>query len=329
MNAILIKNNQQGLTLIELLIAMMLGAFLLGSVIQTFLAARQSYRTQEGLSRMIENGRYAIEFISRDIRMAGFRGCNSSLSIAGANNHLAAPTAFLNDFDRAIQGFESTSAAAWTPSIDASFATPDGGSDIITIRRADEAGYTITAHASSADDISLTSTSGLELASNVLIADCNNAEVFSITGKTANSISHGPVLTNNYPTGEVFLINTTSYYIKTSDGTPSLFRKIDNNPQPLIEGVEDMEIYYGEDTDMNVATGISTDYTANYYVPANAVVNMRRVVSVRIKLLVATPEDNVSSEAAPYSFDGTDFDAPDKRIRREFTSTIALRNRFN
>lgn len=334
-------NTQQGLTLIELLIAMMLGAFLLGSVIQTFLAARQSYRTQEGLSRLIENGRYALEFLSRDIRMAGFRGCNGGLSLASPNNHLASPTDFLNDFETAIQGFEATSDSAWSPAINAAITSPDGGHDVITIRRAEETGHMLTVAATKSGDITLDGTSGLGVNDTALIANCNNAEIFQISNISGNDISHtGTNLNNDYPqNSEVFPIHTTSYYLRTPNGAtiPSLYRRIDsNNAQELVEGVEDMQIYYGEDTDLALdpATGVwaSPDYTANYYVAADSVVNMRRVVSAQIKLLVATPDDNVTPEAATWTFDGDTFtaeDAPDRRIRREFIATIALRNRLN
>lgn len=317
---------QQGLTLIELLIAMTLSAFILDGVIQTFLGARQSYRVQEGLSRLQENGRYAIEFIDRDVRMAGFRGCNARLSLAGANNHLAA--AYITDFDTSLQAFEATG-GGWTPAIDPSINAPDPGSDIITVRRASESGHNVTAHATAASNITLDSTAGLTVGDNVLIADCSHAEVFSITAIAGNIISHGGVLANSYPTGEVFPIATTSYYVKGS----SLYRKVGGNAaQELIEQIENMQILYGEDTDMNVATGVSPDYAANYYVTADQVVNPRRVVSVRINLLVASPDDNVTAEKAGYTFNGANVAAAavaDHRIRRGFTTTIAIRNRLN
>lgn len=319
---------QHGLTLLELLIAMTLSAFILGGVIQTFLGARQSYRVLEGLSRLQENGRYAIEFLDRDIRMAGFRGCNGKLSLAGTNNHLAAPTNYINDFETALQGFDA-SGSNWLPAIDASITSPDTGSDVITIRRASETGHTVTAHAASGNPITLDSVSGLNVGDSVLIADCSHAEVFSITAIAGNVVSHGGVLSNNYPSGELFPINTTSYYVRGN----SLYRKIGGNgAQELIERVENMQILYGEDTDMNLATGTSPDYAANYYVPANLIANPRRIVSVRINLLAASPDDHVTSEKAGYTFNGTTVAASnvaDNRIRRGFTTTIAVRNRLN
>jgi len=84
MNKYGLKTRQQGMTLIEIMIALLIGAFLLGGILQVFLNSSQTSRTQENLSRMQENGRFALEFLSRDIRVADFRTCFSDPSVATA-----------------------------------------------------------------------------------------------------------------------------------------------------------------------------------------------------------------------------------------------------
>lgn len=331
-------NSQTGLTLIEMLIALMLGAFLLGSVIQTFLAARQSYRTQEGLSRLIENGRYAMEFISHDIRMAGFRGCNSGLQIV---NHLSGGVnAYLTNYDTAIQGFEYDEAtAAWLPTQDGSISLPNDGSDIITIRKADETGHSVIAHDKATHTVTLDNVAGLEAGKyDVLIADCSQAGAFpfpvgAISGLNVDYGNYAPAVTVDFNNAELSPIHTISYYIRDNvNGIPSLYQRIDDdNPRELVESIEGLQIEYGEDTDMDPLTGSSPDYAANFYTTAN-LVNLRRVVSIRVRLLVATPSDNVTMEKAGWTFNGQTTAAnlaPDHRIRHEFVSTIALRNRIN
>jgi len=64
--------SQRGLTLIELMIALVLGLVVVLVVGQIYLSGRQSYRTQTGFGGMQENGRFALFFLQRDIRMAGF-----------------------------------------------------------------------------------------------------------------------------------------------------------------------------------------------------------------------------------------------------------------
>ncbi len=62
---------QQGLTLVELMIAMVLGVFLIGGLIQVFMSGRASYRVQEGLGRVQESARFADFYLGRVLRNAG------------------------------------------------------------------------------------------------------------------------------------------------------------------------------------------------------------------------------------------------------------------
>jgi type IV pilus assembly protein PilW len=60
-----------GLSLIELMVALTLGLLIVGAVIQVFVASRLTYNVNEGLGRVQENARFAMEFLQRDVRMAG------------------------------------------------------------------------------------------------------------------------------------------------------------------------------------------------------------------------------------------------------------------
>ncbi|MBL4632219.1 MAG: PilW family protein [Paraglaciecola sp.] len=70
---------QQGLSLVELLIAMGLGLLLTVGGLQMMLASQNIYRTTDSLSRIQESGRFALAFLAQDIRMAGY---NTEDSIA-------------------------------------------------------------------------------------------------------------------------------------------------------------------------------------------------------------------------------------------------------
>src|SRR5690554_297887 len=78
-----IFRTQSGLSLIELMIAITLGLFLLAGVINLFVASRQSYQTQEALARMQEAGRFSMDFITQDLRRAGYWGGNADVSTLG------------------------------------------------------------------------------------------------------------------------------------------------------------------------------------------------------------------------------------------------------
>lgn len=66
------KRNQQGLTLIELLVAMGLGVFLLAGIVQVFVGSRASFDVIRAQSGMQESARFAMSFISQASRQAGY-----------------------------------------------------------------------------------------------------------------------------------------------------------------------------------------------------------------------------------------------------------------
>lgn len=72
MNAPQLKRLQIGLSMVELLIAMALGLLLMTGVIQVFLTSRQTYAANEAMGRLQENGRFALDFIARNARNAGY-----------------------------------------------------------------------------------------------------------------------------------------------------------------------------------------------------------------------------------------------------------------
>lgn len=64
---------QRGFTLIELMVAITLALILTGGVIAMFLAGKQAYRTAEAQARVQEDARFAMEYMARYLRMAGYR----------------------------------------------------------------------------------------------------------------------------------------------------------------------------------------------------------------------------------------------------------------
>jgi type IV pilus assembly protein PilW len=344
-----IKLFQMGLSLIEIMIASLIGVFLLGGVLQIFISTKQTYRMQEGLSRLQENGRYAIELLSNNIRMAGFLGCNSG---APLTNVLNSSTDFLYDLGKSLEGFESTGASAWTPAKNATITEPLGGSDIITIRRANDQSFFVLENTAGNTDLKLDATAtetNLQAAGYLnnestpanhcaiaVVSDCTSAAVFQVSAITGYILSHttgGACSPGNlsgdlgrpYMGGQVYPINTISYYVRNNPGNqPSLYRRVGlNDAEELVEGIENMQILYGVDTD--------TPFNGpNYYSTANNITNTdwSKVVSVRISLLAVSIDNNLAAQPHPYSYNGTTTTPTDRKIRRVFNTTIALRNRL-
>jgi type IV pilus assembly protein PilW len=77
---------QRGLSLLEILVALVISLFLLAGVIQLFIGSKQTYRFHDALSRVQENGRFAVEAMARDIRMAGYQPVGGTATITAAVN---------------------------------------------------------------------------------------------------------------------------------------------------------------------------------------------------------------------------------------------------
>ncbi|MDH5233162.1 MAG: prepilin-type N-terminal cleavage/methylation domain-containing protein, partial [Gammaproteobacteria bacterium] len=71
---------QHGLSLIELMISLLLGALLLFGVFRIFDTNQQTARMANAFSRVQEGGRISMEMIARDIRMADHWGCTPGVS---------------------------------------------------------------------------------------------------------------------------------------------------------------------------------------------------------------------------------------------------------
>ena len=89
--------------------------------------------------------------------------------------------------------------------------------------------------------------------------------------------------------------------------------------EELVEGIEQMQILYGVDTD--------DDGFTNSYVTSENVGDMFDVISIRLMLLVRSEAEFVAEDEMTYTFNGNTVTPADRRLRQAFTTTIALRNR--
>lgn len=189
--------------------------------------------------------------------------------------------------------------------------------------------------------------SGVETGSILRVGDCSALDTFqNVAGPTDAFISAdgAGVTPGNKITGafkwqkkwddsaSVYETTTSVYYVGTgSGGKPSLFRfettcGIDATcgaaAEELVEGVENMQVLYGEDTD--------SDGAANIYLSADAVVDFRHVVSVKVGLLVRSPEVGTDSTLYPDLdlIDQITIDPPDDQFQRFVNNTtVRIHNR--
>lgn len=334
---------QRGFSLVELMIAMTIGFIVLAGIGYLYLESRQSFRSMDNLSRMQESARYALEIISRDIRMAGYRGCASSTG--GFHNTLNDSGATAYNFGVPINGYEG-GGAGWTPALPADTGGLSGlgilaGTDAIILRSVFGSGTTVTKQPGNASaDLKVTTPNDLALNDIVIVTNCKASTVFQITNLNVskdnvvhNTGSTGPGnatkdLVENYSAsgGEIIKMQSKSYFIRTgASGRPALWQFENyqpvggNNPAEITEGVENMQIQYGIDADSN---GIVESYTT-----ADSVADWNQVAAVRISLLLVGNDDNVATSKQKYNYNGVLVEAPDRRLRQVFTTTISVRNK--
>lgn len=349
------NNRSTGMTLIEIMIALVIGSLLMVGAMGLFISNKRIYKEQDAMGRLQENARFAMDMLIRDIRMVGYVGCaNDAATVTNTLTYDNAgtptlvntePNRLLNISD-VIEGSEN--AGNWLPDnnapsdSDEAVANMVAGTDGITLRYFAPLDGAVDMNGNMADGatgtaIPVTCTpdcaSNVTVSENLVISDCASADIFSVTGVNTTNLTHtSAAFTKGYPnTAQISRYVANRYYIGTgANGRPALFRYTfvpgtGGTSQELIEGVQSMQILYGEDT---TAT---PDMIADTYVNAAAVTDWSDVVSVRIALLLETIEENFHGDVNTNQY--TLLDAPataaanDYRKRRVYTTTVKIRSR--
>lgn len=318
---------QSGLSLIELMIAITLSLLLIAGVLQIFLSSKQTYSTNNALSRVQESGRFAMEFLTQDIRNIGYKG----QCLGTPLNH--GVTDVLWRLEDPIQGWNDISTRpAHLPNTPAS--TPVNDTDVILLKFAAGGAnlVTDTSNVATNDTINLAAASGTSKGAITLISDAIACDLFiNNAASNANSVakSGAPAWTHDY-TGEteVLPLQNATYYIRANAGRPpSLVRTrltvASENPawttEELVDGIQDMQILYG-------IAGLDKQVTD--YVIADDVTNWENVVSVRLELLAVSSDTNVVPENQVIAFNGADVTIANRRLAQVFSTTIGIRNRL-
>ncbi len=353
-----------GLSLVELMVALTIGLIILAALTRLFVTSRSTYTLEEGLARVQESGRFAIEFLSWDIRMAGYIGCASATNTTVQNN-LNNPSAYGVDYTTTLGGHRYTGSGSspsalsdWTPALPGTingivyFSAGDvePNTDVLVIKHASETGIKL------GEKMSTTSAS-LKIDANpgglvdndiVMVSDCTNADIFQITGPDnfglgTNNLVHNTgasvpgnntqQLSKAYTSdAQVMKLITRIYYIgrrnNSTSNPPSLYRRELTTSATLTA----QELVEGVER-MKLSYGEDTDATSdkvpNIYRSASAVANWTKVTAVRVGILIATTGNvDQAPDIRTYDLAGNSVGPfNDNKRRRAFNSTIVLRNR--
>ena len=335
--------SQRGFSVVELMIAMVIGLILTAGVLQVFTSSRATYRFNEQLARLQENERIAADMIQNDVRQAGYQGCAKQVPFT---NTLNSSTTVQWNFAVPLQGHEASGAGAWLPAIDTgAVVSPRAGSDILALRiPVRGAGSVALSSNMSTPTDTLKTAAGsptpFAVGDVVMLSDCKAAAVFQVTGHNSatGEISHdaGAAALNKGPgnasndlghafraKARIMPIETVIYYLRDNDdGEPSLWRRAGGAPaEEVVEGIESMQVLYGEDT--------NNDRQVDTYVKANSVSDWTAVLSIRVGLLLRSVDEfgGATDNRTYRVLDATIGPAADRRQRLVLTTTATLRNR--
>ena len=236
----------KGLTLIELLIALVISAILIAGIYRTFVSQQKSYATQEQVADMQQNVRVAINKMIREIRMAGFGGKNENTS---GNNDIINVFGNVNGFANIVNAVDNSP-------------RPDnvGNSDEITIVGAYTQIGTIGADVGAGSTtLTVNYTGGPQFDKGYRKYMCINGRYnYEVVPAAGNPVTLAKTLTNPAGTlneahlaGEpVFLIRAIRYGLRVdANGVPVLFRDLYPNTvatqrDTVAEYVEDLQLRY-------------------------------------------------------------------------------------
>jgi len=163
---------QRGFTLIELMVALLLGLLVVAAAGSIFLSNRRVYGSTESLNRIQENQRAAFELLARDIREAGGNPC---LRLGASKS----PVIQLASFD-----------TNWWGRFAAGINGSSGTSDAITLYLANGTEYSVVQHKAPGDPITLGSVDGLAAGQVLMACNSDEAIVFSVSGISGKTLQH-------------------------------------------------------------------------------------------------------------------------------------------
>lgn len=317
---------QRGLSLIELMIAMVLGLLIVLGLSSLFLSSKRNFRQDEMIGRMQEEARFGIDNLTRDLSMAGFWGEVIGTSTLGnyggvvTNDCVSGGSSWIKTAQNSmpISALDNTTGASANTAFSCIASTEVAeNTDIVAIKR-------VSGERASSGE-----------AARVYMRNLNGtAGLLFMNDGTVGTLADNPDW--EYRPAIYYIRN---FSVTAGDGIPALCRKIlspDTSSSPpvvpavitecLAQGVENLQVEYGLDTN------ITPDGVANRYVSAPlSAAQQNQVVTVRFYLLSRSVERDfgyISGKRFSFANFGTPtaYAPADNFYRRVYTTTVMLRN---
>lgn len=306
--------NQDGLTLVELMIALALGLLLMLGVMNVYLGNRQAYRVTESVNRIQDSARVAAELLTREIREAGGTLCGAQV----VEMHESADWL---DWDKG--GLQAADGDTQIGSVE--FGTEAAerveGTQAVLLQSASlGGGVLIEAHAVDTGTFTLPSGHGFGASDVVIACDMRKASILTLAAKTDTTVTYDKdVSALNYDPDGVknagAVLNrpqATLWYVGFNGrGGRSLYRQLNGGAaQEVAEGVHALDFQFLTRNDNVVASDyVAIDGIGNWENDAPSL-----VTAVRIEMRVRAVE-NVGTGGDP--------------VERDFFHIVNLRHREN
>lgn len=320
---------QRGLTMVELMIALVLSSIVVYAGISMFLASRGTASTTAAVGAVTDSGRVALDFIADAVRGGGAMQCNainssnSSQTLNSILNTGASP--LLQDYQHAYAGFEaagtgpggtatieSTPISA-DPSVD-DWSTSGGGaldasllnhvvkgSDVIAVREAlpsSTAAYLPSSPAQYYSPgqtvLTVANVQALQPLQYAVISDCTYATIFqigSVNPATNQITTTGPLDLNGGNLGQSYNPGAAINAVDMTVFFIAPGRDTDSALYSYDEWTGEFNQLVPDVENMQVLYGIGSTQSGQVssYVTADMVPDFNQVISVQVALLVASP----------------------------------------
>lgn len=315
------RRGQAGMSLMELMIALTIGLMLLSGLAVIFSSSSDANRELQKTAAQIENGRYAVDTLAQDLRLAGFYGHLFDLgSIATPASVPPDPcqssdaAELLKNLWFPVQGYRGTidssnPASDVRPNISATScgglltnANLKPGSDILVVRRADTNALAATDVATSNVYYLQAASTGAEVqvGGGIAVADKKADGATDSTLKLSNGVSPAPSAPIRKLHVSVYFVAPCSVGKGTNgectgaageDTIPTLKRLELSSVGamsivPLVEGIDYLKLEYGVDTSpssVSPETGYAGDATVDSYTPTPA--DWTTVIAAKVYVL--------------------------------------------
>ncbi len=280
---------EAGSSLVELMVSMTIGLMLLATLLVVFANASSARGELERSSRQIENGRYAVELLSDDLRVAGFFG-EFNVATLAAPALLPDPCSTVPaDWEAAmpihVQGYD---AGAGVPGCIP--ADMKAGTDILVVRRV----RTCIAGVAGCE----AAVAGKPYVQSTL---CGNEMPPYVVGRLGTTVF--PLTRKDCATSAALREYRVNIYFisannRAGQNIPTLMRlELTGSALaqvPLVEGIEEFHVEYGIDNDGDGQPDAYTADPANYTYPGcttcTPVINWGNVMTAQLHVLARSPE---------------------------------------